>query len=95
MSLRPSSVEINVGDTLSNIAAQYLEDYSQWRKIAEKNDIDIFSSDSLSIGEIIEIPSISELADELPEAVRRQLDLSGIKRPDNLLNERSLISWIY
>lgn len=94
MSLQPNAVEIESGDSLSAIAHQYLGDYGNWRQIAEKNAIDIFSSNSLQVGQIIEIPAISELADKLPDVVRKQLDLSGIKVDENILNQRALISWI-
>ncbi|WP_414579114.1 LysM peptidoglycan-binding domain-containing protein [Anabaena sp. CCY 9402-a] len=52
-------VQLKKGDTLVRVANKYLKTYSQWREIAQINELDIF--DDLPVGKNIKIPDREEL----------------------------------
>ncbi|MBD2256647.1 LysM peptidoglycan-binding domain-containing protein [Pseudanabaena sp. FACHB-2040] len=96
---------LSSGDSLDLIAHQLLGDQSNWRELADINDIDIF--EQLPIGQSIQIPTqeqvgelvaqaqaqIQQTVTSTLESVTQQLNLSGIKQPE-AAGEYNLISWI-
>lgn len=55
MSTLPTKITIKAGDTLTELANSWFNDYSYWREIADLSGIDIFSP--LDIGSVLEKPS--------------------------------------
>ncbi|MBD2168066.1 LysM peptidoglycan-binding domain-containing protein [Calothrix membranacea FACHB-236] len=70
--VRPTTLQINVGDSLANIANEVMGDYSQWRELAEMNDLDIFKA--IEIGRTIKIPTAKEVENSLKKAVTNEVD---------------------
>lgn len=58
-------ITLNAGDTLTAIAHQQLGNFSQWRELADLNDLDIFQQ--LPIGQSIRIPSREQLEEMAQE----------------------------
>lgn len=76
-------VTLNVGDTLQAIAQRQLGDYSQWRELADLNDLNIF--ESLPIGGSIRIPS----SEQLEQAAQQRLgQLTG--QLEGLTNQQQI-----
>lgn len=57
-SSQSKSITVSPGDTLSNLAHMWFDDYSQWREIADIAGIDIFSQ--LPIGDTLNKPTKEE-----------------------------------
>lgn len=55
MSILPNTINVQVGDSLSNIAFEVLGDSSSWRELATINNIDIFKA--LEIGQTLTVPT--------------------------------------
>ena len=93
------STTFNPGDTLSKIADQQLGDFTQWRELADFNNLDIF--EQINPGVNLQIPDADQLR-SLLETQGQQLlnqlpDLSsvGASRFGNTLQEIKLIDWLY
>lgn len=80
--------QLKTGDSLSKLAFEKLGDSSNWRELAELNNLDIFKA--LPIGQTINIPTTEQLKELAINAAQAQvrtaindltkdLDLSGLK----------------
>lgn len=84
-----NNIELKAGDTLSNLANNYLPDYSYWKEIAYNNNINIF--EDLTVGSVINIPNKEELQDSL-DTINKSIDNFGTeldKRVNDLKNDRN------
>jgi LysM repeat protein len=96
--------QLKAGDSLSKLAYEKLGDPSNWRELADLNNLDIFKA--LPVGQPINIPTTEQLREMVIAAAQTQvtnavndltkdLDLSGLKvaNPFGSL-EHQLIEWV-
>lgn len=96
--------QLKAGDSLSKLAFEKLGDPSNWRELADLNNLDIFSA--LPVGQAINIPTTEQLKAMVISAAQAQvtnavndltkdLDLSGLKiaNPFGTLPHQ-LIEWV-
>lgn len=58
MTTLPKEIQVNAGESLSDIASTILGDSSMWRELADFNNLDIFSI--LEIGQTLKVPTKEE-----------------------------------
>ncbi|MBD2060515.1 LysM peptidoglycan-binding domain-containing protein [Oculatella sp. FACHB-28] len=96
-------IELSAADSLDNLAHRYLGNASNFREIADLNNIDIFSE--LPVGQVINIPSIEQVEEIVRERLAQisntvsseleELDLSSILTSNPAAAENyQLISWL-
>ena len=93
------SIEFNPGDSLGKLADRYLGDVSNWRELADLNNLDIFAP--IPQGTVLEIPDADQLRsllqDQLGQLANELPDLSSVAagRLGGVLEEIKVIDWLY
>lgn len=96
--------QLKAGDSLSKLAYEKLGDPSNWRELADLNNLDIFKA--LPTGQSINIPTTDQLREMVISAAQAQvtsvvndltkdLDLSGLKKANPFGTQPwQLVEWV-
>jgi hypothetical protein len=88
---------LSAGQDLASVAGRLYGNTSYFRELADLNQIDIFSVQSL-VGATLNLPTLAELEQLAQSAVtplinEAVLDLGGIRRPESL-GPNQLLEWL-
>jgi len=83
MSILPRTIQVKVGDSLTNIAYEVLGNYSSWRDIAYFNNLNIF--EDLKVGSLLNTPVKEEIEKVLDAASNEVSELNN--KAQSVVNE--------
>ena len=92
---------LKAGDSLSSIADEVYGSVSNFRDIADANDLDLFSQ--LPVGKSIDLPTKEEVDRKITSLTQQasaiatqvdQLDLSSVKDRASTLLPHQLLQWV-